>query len=83
MTEENIDEIRKRKMEEMLKQHNNNELPPQIMPWSFRHNQQTGYCEIMQKENMVALTLDPKWAHLVCDLLNSLTIAQGGMVDEQ
>ena len=43
MTEENIDEIRKRKMEEMLKQHHNNELPPQIMPWSFRHKQQTGY----------------------------------------
>ena len=83
MTEENIDQIRERKMREMLEQHHNKELPPQIMPWAFRHNQKTGYFEILQKENMVALTLDPKWATLVCDLLNSLTIAQGGMIDEQ
>ena len=83
MTDENnLEEIRKKKAQEMLEQHHNQELPPQMLPWSFKVNPATGYCEIMQFENMVALTLDPKWAKLVCDLLNSLSIAQpGGMLD--
>lgn len=76
MTDDNIEKIRRKKAEEMLKQHHNNELPPQMLIWSFRVNPQSGYCEIMQFENMVALTLDPKWAKLVCDMLNSLEIAK-------
>jgi|11_taG_2_1085331.scaffolds.fasta_scaffold03048_3 DNA-binding TFAR19-related protein (PDSD5 family) len=76
MTDDKIEEIRRKKAEEMLKQHHNNELPPQMLTWSFRVNPQSGYCEIMQFDNMVSLTLDPKWAKLVCDMLNSLEIAK-------
>ena len=76
MTEEDIEAIRNEKKKKMLEAHHNKEIPPEALPWSFRHNHQSGYFEIMQSDNMVSLTLDPKWAVLVCDLLNSLVIAQ-------
>lgn len=76
LKQNDIEEIRNKKAKELLAQHHNQELPPQTLPWSFKTNPATGYSEIFQNENMVAITLDPKWSHLVCDLLNSLTIAQ-------
>jgi len=77
MTEEKeLEEIRKKKAEEMLQAHHKGEAPPEVLDWSFRRNNKTGFFEICQKENMVAITQDPNWASLVVDMLNSLTLAQ-------
>lgn len=77
MTEEKeLEEIRRKKAEEMLQAHHKGEAPPEVLDWSFRRNNKTGFFEICQKENMVAITQDPNWASLVVDMLNSLTLAQ-------
>ena len=77
--DEDIDEIRKKKAEELLNAHHNDELPPQILPWSFRYNLLTLTHEIVQNnERVVAITTDPNWAKLVCDMLNSVLLAGEG-----
>lgn len=83
MTEEQeLEEIRRKKAEEMLQAHHKGEAPPEMLDWSFRRNNQSGFFEICQKENMVAITQDPNWASLVVDMLNSLTIAQQVVGDD-
>jgi (2Fe-2S) ferredoxin len=77
MTEEQeLEEIRRKKAEEMLQAHHKGEAPPEMLDWSFRRSNQSGFIEICQKEQMVAVTQDPNWASLVVDMLNSLTLAQ-------
>jgi len=71
-----LDEIRRKKAEEMLQAHHKGEAPPEVLDWSFRRNNKTGFFEICQKEQMVAVSQDPNWANLVVDMLNSLTLAQ-------
>ena len=71
-----LDEIRRKKAEEMLQAHHKGEAPPEVLDWSFRRNIKTGFFEICQKEQMVAVSQDPNWANLVVDMLNSLTLAQ-------
>ena len=73
---EELDEIRRKKAEEMLQAHHTGEAPPEVLDLSFRRNNKSGFFEICQKANMVAITQDPNWANLVVDMLNSLTLAQ-------
>lgn len=73
---EELDEIRRKKAEEMLQAHHKGEAPPEVLDWSFRRSNQSGFIEICQKDNMVAVTQDPNWANLVVDMLNSLTLAK-------
>jgi hypothetical protein len=74
--EEELEEIRRKKAEEMLQAHHKGEAPPEMLDWSFRRSNESGFFEIVQKDNMVAVTQDPNWASLVTDLLNSLTLAK-------
>ena len=79
MTDEDneIEEIKRKKAEEMLQQHHRKELAPEVLDWSFRFNLESGFHEIVQKgERLVAITQDANWANLVCDLLNSVGLAQ-------
>jgi hypothetical protein len=77
MTEEKeLEEIRRKKAEEMLQAHHRGEAPPEMLEWSFRRSNESGFCEICQNNNMVAVTQDPNFANLVVDMLNSLTLAQ-------
>ena len=41
-----------------------------ILPWSFRHNMATGYTEMLQHENVVAVAVDPEFASMVTEMLN-------------
>ena len=79
---EELDEIRRKKAEEMLQAHHKGDAPPEVLDWSFRRSNQNGFFEICQKDNMVAITQDPNWANLVVDMLNSLTLAQQVIGDE-
>lgn len=74
--EKELEEIRRKKAEEMLQAHHKGEAPPEMLDWSFRRSNESGFFEIVQKDNMVAVTQDPNWASLVTDLLNSLTLAK-------
>ena len=74
--EKELEEIRRKKAEEMLQAHHKGEAPPEVLDWSFRRSNQSGFFEICQTDNMVAVTQDPNWASLVVDMLNSLTLAQ-------
>lgn len=77
MTEEQeLEEIRRKKAEAMLQAHHKGEAPPDMLDWSFRRSNQSGFFEICQKEEMVAVSQDANWASLVVDMLNSLTLAQ-------
>jgi len=76
MDDESMDDIRARKRAELLNAHHNGELPPEILPWSFRFNLKSGFHEIVQNgEHMVAITQDANWAKIVCDMLNSVLLA--------
>lgn len=44
------------------------------LPWSFRYNTTTGFCEILQQGNMVAITQDEKFADQVCEVFNRMTL---------
>lgn len=46
------------------------------LPWAFRLNKGTGFLEILQNQEMVAITQDPRFAELVTDILNRMTIAE-------
>ena len=74
--EKELEEIRRKKAEQMLQAHHKGEAPPEVLDWSFRRSNQSGFFEICQTDNMVAVTQDPNWASLVVDMLNSLTLAQ-------
>jgi (2Fe-2S) ferredoxin len=74
--EKELEEIRRKKAEQMLQAHHKGEAPPEVLDWSFRRSNQSGFFEICQSDNMVAVTQDPNWASLVVDMLNSLTLAQ-------
>ena len=74
--EKELEEIRRKKAEEMLQAHHKGEAPPEVLDWSFRRSNQSGFFEICQTDNMVAVTQDPNWASVVVDMLNSLTLAQ-------
>tara|TARA_R110000744_G_scaffold267394_1_gene381245 strand:- start:1085 stop:1339 length:255 start_codon:yes stop_codon:yes gene_type:complete len=74
--EQELEEIRKQKAEAMLQAHHKGEVPPDMLDWSFRRSNQSGFFEICQKEEMVAVSQDANWASLVVDMLNSLTLAQ-------
>jgi len=74
--EQELEEIRKQKAEAMLQAHHKGEAPPDMLDWSFRRSNQSGFFEICQKEEMVAVSQDANWASLVVDMLNSLTLAQ-------
>jgi DNA-binding TFAR19-related protein (PDSD5 family) len=74
--DEELENIRRKKAEEMLQAHHRGEAPPEVLDWSFRRSNQSGFFEICQKEQMVAVTSDPNWANLVVDMLNSLTLAR-------
>jgi len=80
---EELDEIRRKKAEKMLQAHHKGEAPPEMLDWSFRRSNESGFFEIVQKDNMVAVTQDPNWASLVTDLLNSLTLAKQVVGDEE
>lgn len=83
MTEEQeLEDIRRKKAEEMLKAHHKGEAPPDVLDWSFRRSNESGFFEICQKNNMVAVTQDPDFANLVTDLLNSLTLAKQVVNDD-
>jgi len=74
--EQELEEIRRQKAEAMLQAHHKGEAPPDMLDWSFRRSNQSGFFEICQKEEMVAVSQDANWASLVVDMLNSLTLAQ-------
>ena len=46
------------------------------LPWAFRLNKTTGFLEILQNQEMVAITQDPRFAELVTDVLNRMKIAE-------
>ena len=46
------------------------------LPWAFRLNKHTGFIEILQNEEMVAITQDPRFAEMVTDVFNRMKIAQ-------
>ena len=74
--EQELEEIRRQKAEAMLQAHHKGEAPPDMLDWSFRRSNQSGFFEICQKDEMVAVSQDANWASLVVDMLNSLTLAQ-------
>lgn len=77
MTEEKeIEEIRRKRAEEMLKAHHKGEAPPEMLDWSFRRSNESGFFEILQRGEMVAITRDPNFANLITDMLNSLALHQ-------
>jgi len=78
MTDEDddIEAIKRKKAEEMLKKHHDGEISPEVLSWSFRFNLESQFHEIVQNgERLVAITQDANWANLVCDLLNSVELA--------
>jgi len=52
------------------------------LPWAFRLNKTTGFLEILQNQEMVAITQDPRFAELVTDVLNRMKIAEEMFGDE-
>lgn len=46
------------------------------LPWAFRLNKGTGFLEILQNQEMVAITQDPRFAELITDVLNRMKIAE-------
>jgi hypothetical protein len=77
MSEEaDIEEIRRKRAEAMLKMHHNGEAPTEMLDWSFRRSNETGFFEILQRDEMVAITRDPNFANLITDMLNSLALHQ-------
>lgn len=71
-----MEELRRKRAAALLAAHENGEAPPEVLPWSFRYNMQSGFHEIVQEGNMIAITQDANWANMVCDMLNRLTLAQ-------
>ena len=78
---EDIDEIRRQrqlKLAQTLSKLDGDESERQevmeSLPWSFRYNTNTGFCEILQSGNMVAITQDEKFADQVCDVFNRMTL---------
>tara|TARA_R110000751_G_scaffold64315_6_gene132219 strand:+ start:224 stop:493 length:270 start_codon:yes stop_codon:yes gene_type:complete len=72
-----IENIKRKKAEELLKQHHEGEVSPEVLSWSFRFNLESQFHEIVQNgERLVAITQDANWANLICDLLNSVELAQ-------
>jgi len=69
-----LEEARRKRAEEMIQEHHEGTIDQELLDWKFRENNNTGFFEIMQKDQMVAITQDPRWATLVCDLLNSLEL---------
>ena len=74
--EKEIEEMRKKRAAALLAAHEQGEAPPDVLPWSFRFNINSGFHEIVQEGNMIAVTQDANWANMVCDMLNRLTLAQ-------
>ena len=47
MTDDDIEEIKRKKAEEMLQKHHRKELAPEVLDWSFRFNLESGFHEIV------------------------------------
>ena len=79
---EDIDQIRKQRQqklaESLSKLDGEDESERQevmdSLPWSFRYNTTTGFFEILQKGNMVAITQDNNFADQVCEMFNRLNL---------
>ena len=54
----------------------------EALPWSFRFNTGTGFFEILQEENLVAITQDNNFADQVCEMFNRLTLIKETFTEE-
>lgn len=78
---EDIRELRKQRLAEALGKldGDNAEERKEVMeslPWSFRLNTNTGFFEILQQGNMVAITQDNNFADQVCEVFNRMTLVK-------
>ena len=79
MMSEDIREIRKKRLAEALSKLDGDDEKErqevmETLPWAFRLNKETGFYEILQEGNMVAITQDPQFGLQVCEMFNRLTL---------
>ncbi len=82
MTEDNeLEEIRKKKAETLLgsledMDDEERQQAMDFLPWAFRLNHESGFMEILQNEQLVAITVDPRFAEMITDMLNRAQLFQ-------
>ena len=79
--DDELEEIRKKKAETLLGSLDdmNDEERKEAMdflPWAFRLNHESGFMEILQNEQLVAITVDPRFAEMITDMLNRAQLFQ-------
>ncbi len=85
---EDIREIRKQKLAEALSKLDGDDEKErqevmETLPWAFRLNKETGFYEILQEGNMVAITQDPQFGLQVCEMFNRLTLIKETFGDDE
>ena len=82
MTEDNeLEEIRKKKAQTLLgslddMDDEERKQAMEFLPWAFRLNHESGFMEILQNEQLVAITVDPRFAEMITDMLNRAQLFQ-------
>jgi len=84
---EDIDEIRKKKLADALGKLDGDDEKEreeilESLPWSFRFNTGTGFFEILQEGNVVAITQDNNFADQVCEMYNRLILIKETFTEE-
>jgi len=79
--DDELEEIRKKKAETLLgslddMDDEERKQAMDFLPWAFRLNHESGFMEILQNEQLVAITVDPRFAEMVTDMLNRAQLFQ-------
>lgn len=87
MSDKGIDEIRKQRLADALNRLDSEDPDErkevmESLPWAYRFNAKTGFLEILQEGNLVAVTQDSDWADMVCEMLNRMVLIKDTFTED-